>query len=374
MFTTEQKVLIILSSLGVSTALRWKKFFDRIGGITPIWTEKEKLEDLITAVFDKTTYDEVASSMTDSFFDKIMRSYANKMVEVVTFLDVNYSNLLREISDPPLALFCKGDIDLLNYPSIAIIGSRKCTSYGKRVAETFTTGLVNDFCIVSGLAYGIDTVAHKKTLDLGGKTIAVLGGGFDHIYPQTNLALAKEIEKKGLLVSEYPPHVEPASFRFPIRNRIISGLSKGIVITEASAKSGVFSTVDSASQQNRDVFVVPGDIFSYASVGSNELIKNFRNMLVTRPEDVLDSYRTTYIPKETKQKFSYQPDIQESKILKTLSNGDKLHIDEIVEKSGLPASEVNYLLTNLELFDIVTKLSGNFYQLKVEANNEISYS
>lgn len=375
MYSTEQKVLIVLGSLGISTALKWKKFFERIGGISPLWHQKDVLQDLLTAVFDKTTYNKINFAMTDFYFDDIMRGYDNNMVNVVTFLDDDYSDMLKEIADPPLVLFCKGDIDLLNMPSIALIGSRKCTSYGKRVTETFVSGLAKEFCIVSGLANGIDTLAHKKTLELNGKTIAVLGGGFNYIYPYNNLSLSKEIEKCGLLVSEYSPNTEPNSYRFPVRNRIISGLSKGVVVAEASAKSGVFSTVENALQQNRDVFVVPGDIFSYASQGSNELIKNFRNTLVTNPKDILDTYGVTFVSKQkTQKKISYQPDIKEAKILNVLINGEKLHFDTIVEKTNLIASEVNYLLTNLELFDVVSKLNGNFYQIKSEAINEISYS
>lgn len=375
MYNTQQKVLIVLSTLGVSTALKWQKFFQRIGGIDVLWKDKERLADLITSVFDKTVYDKLSFSLSDFFFDDIMRKFENKGIQVVTFIDSDYSYMLKEIHDPPLVLFCKGNIDLLNMPSIAIVGSRKCTYYGKRVAETFVAGLSNQFCIVSGLANGIDTVAHKKALELNAKTIAVLGGGFDHVYPSNNISLAERIAQLGLLVSEYNPNVEPNSYRFPVRNRIITGLSKGVIVAEAGKKSGVFSTVESASQQNRDVFVVPGDIFSYASVGSNELLKNYRNTLVTSPQDVIDAYGITFVAKQkTAKKLSYQPDIQEEKVLKTLDNGDKLHFDVIVQKSGLSASEVNYLLTNLELFDIVSKLNGNFYQLKTEASDEISYS
>ncbi|MBR5250570.1 MAG: DNA-protecting protein DprA, partial [Clostridia bacterium] len=199
----------------------------------------------------------------------------------------------------------------------------------------------------------------------------------NYIYPSNNVQLAKQIAEVGLLVSEYAPNVEPTTYRFPMRNRIVSGLSKGILVVEAPNKSGIFSTVESASQQNRDVFIVPGDIFSFASMGTNELLKNYRNTLVTCPDDIIKSYEITYHVKQKttpKKSFAYQPSVDEAKILKILANGDKVDFDTIVENTGLVASEVNYLLTNLELFDILTKLSGNFYQLKTEANNEINYS
>lgn len=375
MYSTDQKVLIVLSTLGVSTALKWQKFFQRIGGIDVLWNDKEKLEDTIISTFDKTIYNKLSFSLSDFFFDDIMRKYDNNGIQIVTCIDVAYSNMLKEIHDPPLVLYCKGNVDLLNVPSIAIVGSRKCTYYGKRVAETFVAGLSSQFCIVSGLANGIDTVAHKKALELNANTIAVLGGGFNHIYPSNNISLANQIVQSGLLISEYNPDIEPNSYRFPMRNRIITGLSKGVIVAEAGKKSGVFSTVESASQQNRDVFVVPGDIFSYASAGCNELLKNYRNTFVTSPQDVIDTYGITFVAKQKNtKKFYFQPDIQEEKVLKTLKNGDKLHFDLIVQKSGLSASEANYLLTNLELFDVVSKLNGNFYQLKTEASDEISYS
>ena len=370
MYSTEQKVLIVLGTLEISTALKWHKFFNRIGGIDVLWEEKEGLSELITSVFDKSAYDKLNFSLSDFFFDNIMRKYEKAGITPVAFTDDAYSEILKEIADPPLTLFCKGDVDLLNKQSVAVVGSRKCTCYGKRVAETFTASLGNRFCIVSGLANGVDSAAHKKALETGAKTIAVLGGGFEHIYPANNIPLAEEIERSGLLVTEFSPSSEPSSYRFPMRNRIITGLSQGVLVAEAGQKSGVFSTVEAASQQNRDVFVVPGDIFSFASVGTNGLLKNYRNMLVTSPQDILDFYGVTYVAKEKSPKkvASYQPDMEEEKIIATLANGDKLHFDEIVYKSGLNASEVNFLLTNLELFDIVTKLNGNYYQLKTEAN------
>lgn len=370
MYSTEQKVLIVLGSLEISTALKWHKFFERIGGIDTLWYEKERLCQLITAVFDKNTYDKLNFSLSDFFFDNTMRKYEKADVLPIAFTDAAYSELLREIADPPLTLFCKGNVDLLNKKSIAVVGSRKCTYYGKRVAETFTAGLGNRFCIVSGLANGVDSAAHKKALETGAWTIAVLGGGFEHIYPSNNIPLAEEISKKGLLVTEFAPYSEPNGYRFPMRNRVITGLSQGVLVVEAGQKSGVFSTVEAASQQNRDVFVVPGDIFSFASVGTNALLKNYRNMLVTSPKDISDFYGVTYVAKENTPKkiATYQPDMMEEKIISALANGDKLHFDAIVLKSGLNASEVNFLLTNLELFDIVTKLNGNYYQLKTEAN------
>jgi len=205
----------------------------------------------------------------------------------------NYPKLLSQIPDPPKQLYCRGNFNLLNSECIGIVGTRKLTSYGRESAQYITRGMATaGFTIVSGLAMGIDAVAHQAALDIGGKTIAVLGGGVDNksISPQINFNLAMNVLKNnGLIVSEYPEGFHPNEKTFPQRNRIISGLSRGVVIVEADKESGALITAYCALDQNRDVFAVPGNIFSNKSIGSNELIKRGAK-LITSARDITDEY------------------------------------------------------------------------------------
>lgn len=206
-------------------------------------------------------------------------------------IDMNskwYPDKLRNIDCPPKQLFCLGKLELLNQKSIAIIGSRNYSGYGKRAAIEFSKGLSkNGICIVSGLAKGIDAFAHSGCLSVGGKTIAVLGSGLNIIYPKENKELFSQIiSNDGLIISEYPLNTKPEKQHFPARNRIISGLSNGVLVIEARKNSGTNITVDFALEQGKDVFVIPGNIYSKTSDGTNFLIKEGA-IPVTSYEDVL---------------------------------------------------------------------------------------
>lgn len=201
-----------------------------------------------------------------------------------------YPERLRNIDSPPKELYCLGNLELLNYKnSIAIIGSRNCSVYGERVAKEFAEGLSkNDVCIVSGLARGIDAFAHIGCLNTNGKTIAVLGSGLDMIYPKENEKLFYKIfQNDGLIISEYPLGTKPLKQHFPARNRIISGLSDGVLVIEARKNSGTNITVDFALEQGKDIFVIPGNIYSKTSDGTNFLIKEGA-IPVTTYEDILE--------------------------------------------------------------------------------------
>ncbi len=197
-------------------------------------------------------------------------------IQKITIQDQKYPKLLRQIYDPPKCLYIQGNIDILNNPSIAIVGCREPTQYGKSAAKYFAYNLAkNDFNIVSGLAKGIDSFSHIGALQAKGKTIAVVGCGLDIIYPKENEKLAKQIlETGGVIISEYPLGTKPDKKNFPARNRIISGISSGIIVVEAKEKSGSLITADFAMEQGKDVFSVPGNINSLNSIGTNNLIKD----------------------------------------------------------------------------------------------------
>lgn len=210
-------------------------------------------------------------------------------VKEINFSSDKYPKQLREIYNPPKRIYAIGNIEILNKVGIAIVGSRKATEYGKKVAFRLSKDLSErDIVIISGLAKGIDSHAHIGSLNVqNGKTIAVLGSGIKVIYPKENIELARQIVRKGgCIISEYPPDDTPNKSNFPERNRIISGLSKGVVIVEASEKSGALITADFALEQGREVFVVPGDIYSTTSVGTNKLIQQGAK-LVMAVEDIL---------------------------------------------------------------------------------------
>lgn len=200
--------------------------------------------------------------------------YKTLNISVIPFYDASYPVSLHQLIDPPTMLYIKGNSALLHKSKIACIGSRLATDYTNIALASILPPLLDkDFVIVSGLARGADTMAHKKTIQLGGSTIAVIGHGFSHIYPKENKQLTYKIEKEHLLLSEYPPYIAPRKWTFPMRNRIISGLSEAIIVTEAAMKSGTIITVEHALEHGKDIFVVPGPIHSKQSQGTNNLWK-----------------------------------------------------------------------------------------------------
>ncbi|WP_313891279.1 DNA-processing protein DprA [Psychrobacillus sp.] len=203
-----------------------------------------------------------------------LQMYKKHRITPICYTDPNYPLNLKLLYDPPAVLYTKGDISLLQNPrKLAIIGSRKATNYSKMSIEQLLPPLLEqDFVIVSGLAKGADALAHQITMNLGGRTIAVLGTGLFHVYPKENTRISDEMENSQLLVTEYPPYITPKKWNFPMRNRIISGLSVGVVITEAQEKSGTVSTMEHALENGKEIFAVPGSIFSELSTGPHSLI------------------------------------------------------------------------------------------------------
>lgn len=221
--------------------------------------------------------------------EQIHAYYTKRNIYPITVDDPTYPSLLKQIYDPPFVLYTMGRQSVLTHEKIlAVVGTRKPTPLGLRsVAKLIPPLTMNDWTIVSGLASGIDASAHTETIKAGGNTIAVLGSGFDFIYPKENEKLFSHMAKNQILLTEYPPYIPPQRWHFPARNRIISGLSKAVLVIEAKEKSGSLITADQALEQGRDVFAVPGSIFSMQSKGTNELIQQGAK-LVTSTEDILD--------------------------------------------------------------------------------------
>jgi DNA processing protein len=228
-------------------------------------------------------------SLSPEILHEQIRQYKTNQIHIITVFDKEYPPMLREIFQPPWALFVKGDLSLLTLePKLAVVGSRQATQYGKNAIRLMFPGLIErNVLIVSGLAKGIDTLAHECTIQNGGKTIAVIAGGFYHIYPRENMNLAVDMMKNQLIVSEYPPDTRPMRWHFPARNRIISGMSKGTLIIEAKRKSGSLITANYAVNEGREVFSLPGSIFNPFSSGTNDLIQQGAK-LVASAEDILE--------------------------------------------------------------------------------------
>lgn len=226
------------------------------------------------------------------FINEQIRQYKMNGIHVITYFDKQYPPLLKHIFQPPWALFAKGDVSLLEKePKIAVVGSRQATSYGQNAIRLLLPRLIEKgVLIVSGLAKGIDTMAHECTINNEGKTVAVIAGGLYHIYPKENRKLALEMMEKQLVLSEYPPDTKPERWHFPIRNRIISGLSVGTLLIEAKKQSGSLITANYALNEGREVFSLPGSIFNPFSNGTNELIQQGAK-LITKAEDILEEIR-----------------------------------------------------------------------------------
>lgn len=295
---------------------------------------------------------------TDGYADKYTEKLQRDNILCVTYYSESYPETLRNIGEPPVVLFARGNAKLLKSRCFSVVGTRKLSSYGKRVTMNFTSELARYFTIVSGLAYGADSVAHSVTLDNDGKTIAVLGSGLNNIYPASNKGLADRIVTSGsLIVSEFLPDATPFAYHFPRRNRIVSALSEGLLVTEAPEKSGTLGTVELALEQGKDIYVVPGEIYSAGFKGSNDLIKSMQGCMVTSPFDILRHYNF-----EERKKVAFQLSMEEQVIVDALS-ADKMSFDDLMSATGFSVGTLNFLLANLELRSIIAKLPGNFYCL-----------
>ena len=297
----------------------------------------------------------MAYSHNEKSLDSLVENLDKKGIKAVTIYSSDYPEYLLNTDCPPFVLYCKGDVALLKSKCFAIVGTRRITNYGRAITEKFTKGLVDaGFTIVSGLSCGVDTIAHQTTLDKGGKTIAVLAGGFKHIYPQTNYNLAKTIEETNLLISEYPPNTKPLAYYFPVRNRIIAGLSKGVLIVSGAIKSGTLYTAEYAEEYGKDLFAVPYSVGIKSGAGCNDLIKRGA-ILTDNPKDILDFYGIE--KRSERETFSEL----EKQIINCLKDGE-VHIEKLSASIGRQVFEVTPTLSILEIKGIVAR-SGNVYGL-----------
>ncbi|MFH1854474.1 MAG: DNA-processing protein DprA [Candidatus Omnitrophota bacterium] len=284
-------------------------------------------------------------------------------VKIVTFLDKDYPKNLKNIYDPPMILYIKGNILAQDNAAIAVVGSRRASFYGMQTAEKMGFELASrGITVVSGLARGIDSSAHRGALKSKGRTLAVLGSGIGNIYPEEHIELAKEISKRGAVISEFPIQTIPDRGNFPKRNRIISGLSLGVVVVEAAEKSGALITSDCAMEQGRDVFAVPGKVDSVTSKGTNGLIKQGAKLAET-VEDILEELNLDNFSEKANGEPSSglcgQTELDKDEILVyNLLTSDPRHMDELSEESKLRIPAISGILFNLETKKLIKQLPG----------------
>ena len=326
---------------------------------------KATSSELIKAKIEENITQEFITARLEINPDQLMDKLDQEDIKVITIKNKIYPKLLKELYTPPPLIYYKGNFDLKNDFTLAVVGARKYTNYGQQVTASLVKDLVrNNLTIVSGLALGIDALAHITALENNGKTVAVLGSGLDkqNIYPSQNRYLAdKIIAQDGLLISEFPPGTPPLRHHFPQRNRIISGLSLGTLIIEASEKSGALITAKYSLDQNREVFAIPGNIYSTTSSGTNELIK-LGARVVTSAEDIIETLNldqaTAYI--DNKKIIPDTP--EEEKIIAHLSH-DPIHVDELVRLTKLDTAVINSTLTIMEMKGMVKNLGNMQYVL-----------
>jgi len=295
--------------------------------------------------------------------DNFINLCEKRQIKILSITDEEYPQLLKEIYDPPAVLFCKGTLLPQDNFGLAVVGSRKLTDYGKRVTEKFSFELAScGITIVSGLARGIDSVAHLSALSAQGRTIAVLGSGILKIYPPENKKLSEQIIQSGAILSEFYPETPPKRENFPKRNRIISGMTLGTLVTEATTNSGALITAKLALEQGREVFAVPGNITSKNSEGTNFLIKNGAK-LVQKIDDILEEIKP-FIPSLKESIISLESNIkvdlnnEENAIFSLLDR--PLNLDEIVINTELSISRVLEILLKLEINGLITRFEGKY--------------
>lgn len=353
-----------LNALNKIDGLGRKKLYqlmEHFGNAEKIWSAS--LSDLKLAGADDKVAQTIIEARPNLDPDLEWKKLEKENILAISIEDSRYPILLREIPDHPYLIYMKGNLKCLDLPLVAIVGSRKLTVYGSQVARGFARDLAeNGICVVSGLAFGVDATAHRGALDAKGKTIAVLGNSLDDesIYPRTNFQLSQEIlNSGGLLISEFPVKTRPEIWTFPARNRIMAGLSQGTLVVEAALKSGSLITANLAVDYNRDVFAVPGSIFSPQSEGTHKIIKAGAK-LVTSARDIIEELKIEISPEQKEEKFEISLTETEKKICKVLSH-EALHIDTIAKLTKLDTSSISSAMAMLEIKSIIKNVGGQNY-------------
>lgn len=343
--------------------MKVRALLDHFGDLKTAWRAGESA--LREAGLDRRALTNLLKSRGQIDLDAELAKLDQHNVQALTWQDPGYPPRLLQIPDPPPVLYMRGQLTAEDEWAVAVVGTRRASAYGKTVTQRLVTDLaVNHATIVSGLARGIDGEAHRAALAAGGRTIAVFGCGLDLIYPPEHRNLALDIVEHGALISEYPLGTRPEAGNFPPRNRIISGLSLGVLVIEAGLKSGALITADYAADQGRDVFAVPGNLYVRSSVGTNRLIQDGAK-LVTGAEDVLEELNLMMVAQQVEVRAVVPETEAEASLLRFLSLAP-IHVDELALRVGLPIAEVTSNLALMELKGMVRQVGGMNYVLMHE--------
>lgn len=377
---TEREALIAMNMVPGLGAITARRMAERFGTLAAVFEASEAdLAEVQGMSFEKAVQF-LAALRQVKFEDEIERA-ARARVKLVTWADEGYPVLLKQIADPPLVLYVAGSVEALDMPAVAIIGTRRPTVYGRETSRRFGYQLAGaGYTVVSGLALGVDTEAHVGALQAKGRTVAVLGGALDRLFPKENQSLARDMVKKcGAVISEYPFGRQPDRQTFPMRNRIVSGLCKGVLVVEASLTSGTLITVGQALDQNRSVMAIPGRIDSPASQGCHKLLREGARLVATADDvleelqDLLSGMRLRMagaaVNDSDGEKSAAPPravlTAEEQSVMKQL-DAQGTHVDEVIRSSGLEAGKVNALLVGMQIKRLVRLLPGGIVARRAE--------
>lgn len=366
--------LILLNLVPDIGSLRLRKLLEHFGTLERLWQARSQDLEQVNGIGPGLAKQLLDGIRNERALDEELALAQREGVSILTLYDANYPNRLKEIYDPPLALYVRGGPSALDEASVAIVGSRRASLYGLEVAERLAYDLaLRGVAVVSGVARGIDGAAHRGALKAHGRTVGVLGGGFCRFYPTEHESLAKQMAEHGAVISEYPMRMAPLAQNFPRRNRVISGLSLGVVIVEAAQRSGALITADCALEQGREVFAVPGPITTATSQGTHHLLQQGAR-LVTSVDDILEELRLDPPPRRdrppqagVRQTAATRLPETEQRVFACVEADPPRYIDAIVAQSGLAAPEVSSALLQLELKRFIRQLPGKQFIRKSDA-------
>jgi DNA processing protein len=359
----EQRFWVALNMTAGIGPVRMRQLLERFGTAQQAW--QAPAGALAACGLEQRTVNELLAQREALDLDATCAAIDKSGVQVITWNDEKYPAHLKTVDDSPPLLYLRGELKAADNWSVAVVGTRKATTYGREVTRELCDALVRaGVTIVSGLARGIDEVAHSTALAAGGRTLAVLGSGLDKVYPLENRLLAQRIAAQGALISDYPPGTAPDARNFPPRNRIISGLALAVIVVEAGERSGALITAQFAADQGREVMAVPGSILSHSSRGTNRLIRDGARPVLSA-DDVLEELSLRQVTEKQSAQLELPVDGVERTMLSHLSR-EPLHVDDLSLLATLPVAQVSSALAMLELKGFVRQVGGMQFVLARE--------
>lgn len=339
-------------------AVRMQGLVAYFGDLESAWNADS--DSLAEAGLGAKVIERVLAARETVSLDKVWQKIEAQGIKILTWGDEGYPARLKEIDQPPPVLYIRGEYLPDDLFAVAVVGTRKVTAYGRQVTEEIASFLAaNGMTVISGLARGVDVIAHQTALKAGGRTIGVLGCGVDKIYPPEHRGLAEQMMERGAIISDYAPGTPPEASNFPPRNRIISGLSLAVVVVEAGETSGALITAEFAAEQGREVFAVPGSILAPQSKGTNKLIQQGALPLLNA-SDLMQALNLTRVGEQKAARKALPADAVEAQLLTVLSE-QPVHVDELRNQTGLPIEKVSATLTLMELKGMVRQVGGMHY-------------